>query len=185
MSIALGSSGLRQQFPLLVLVLALIASVFTSAAAQGESNKERPRRVLPTETEPQDIIKIETDLVPVEVTVLDAKGRLVRNLKKADFKIYEDGAERPIASFNVEKIEGAPRPVAIVFALDLSGSMTPEEVARVSDAMREFSKRLAEHPAVFAVMDSFHQAALLQSADESCDGRGVHAKLLDALARRQ
>ena len=42
--------------------------------------------------------------------------------------------------------------VAIVFALDLSGSMTPEEVARVSDAMREFSKRLAEHPAVFAVM---------------------------------
>src|SRR6266566_7598134 len=163
MSIAFGSSRLWQQFSLLVLVLALIASVFTSAAAQGESNKERPRRVLPTETEPQDIIKIETDLVPVEVTILDAKGRLVHNLKKEDFKIYEDGAERPIASFNVEKIEGAPRPVAIVFALDLSGSMTPEEVARVSDAMREFSRRLAEHPAVFAVLTFGMRVKTLQT----------------------
>jgi len=137
--------------------------VFTSAAAQDESNKERPRRVLPTADEPQDIIKIETDLVPVEVTVLDAKGRLVRNLKKEDFKIYEDGAERPIASFNVEKIEGSPRPVSIVFALDLSGSMTPEEVARVTDAMREFSKRLAEHPAVFAVMTFGMRVKTLQT----------------------
>src|SRR5207237_2200165 len=113
---------------------------------------ERPRKVLPTDPEPQDVIKIDTDLVPVDVTVTDAKGRLVRNLKKEDFKLYEDGVERVIASFNVEKIEGAPRPVAIVFALDLSGSITAEEIARISDAMREFSKRLVEHPAVFAVL---------------------------------
>src|SRR6266566_1111710 len=158
-----GSSPLRQQVFLFALAMTLVASVCASAAAQGESNKERPRRVLPTETEPQDIIKIETDLVPVDVTVIDAKGRLVRNLKKEDFKLYEDGAERPIASFNVEKIEGAPRPVAIVFALDLSGSMTPEEVARVGDAMLEFSKRLAEHPAVFAVLTFGMRVKTIQS----------------------
>src|SRR5258708_24679095 len=105
------SSRIRQQVFLFALALTLIASVFASVNAQDESTKERPRRVLPTETEPQEIIKIETDLVPVEVTVTDAKGRLVRNLKKEDFKLYEDGAERPIASFNVEKIECAPRPV--------------------------------------------------------------------------
>jgi VWFA-related protein len=132
-------------------------------AAQDDSKQERPRRALPAETEPQEIIRIDTDLVPVEVTVTDAQGRLVRNLKKEDFKLYEDGAERLIASFNVEKIEGAPRPVAIVFALDLSGSMTPEEVARVSDAMREFSRRLAEHPAVFAVMTFGMRVKTLQS----------------------
>src|SRR5882762_291065 len=158
-----GSSRLWQQVFLFALALTLIVSAFASAVAQDESTKERPRRVLPTETEPQDIIKIETDLVPVEVTVTDAKGRLVRNLKKEDFKLYEDGAERPIASFNVEKIEGAPRPVAIVFALDLSGSMSSEEVARVSDAMREFSKRLAEHPAVVGVMTFGMRVKTLQS----------------------
>src|SRR5438105_4909007 len=135
-----------------ILVFA-IAALPSHGFAQGDPTKqERPRRVLPTTTEPQDVIKIDSDLVPLDVTVTDAKGRLVRNLKKEDFKLYEDGIERPIASFNVEKIEGAPRPAAIVFAIDLSGSMTPKEVDRVSDPMRESSRRLAEHPAGYAVM---------------------------------
>src|SRR6266853_5997830 len=160
---ALAPSRLRQHLFLFVLALALIGWLSVSAEAQDESKKERPRRVLPTETEPQDIIKIDTDLVPLDVTVTDAKGRLVRNLKKEDFKLYEDGIERPIASFNVEKIEGAPRPAAIVFALDLSGSMSPEEIERVADAMREFSRRLSEHPAVFALMTFGMRVKTIQS----------------------
>jgi Ca-activated chloride channel homolog len=160
---AFGSSRLRHHLFPLALAVTLVISASFVLFAQDQSTKERPRRVLPTETEPQDIIKIDTDLVPVDVTVTDTKGRLVRNLRKEDFKLYEDGAERPISSFNVEKIEGAPRPVAIVFALDLSGSMTPEEVARVSDAMREFSRRLAEHPAVFAVMTFGMRVKTLQN----------------------
>jgi Ca-activated chloride channel family protein len=147
-----------------ILAASLLVLGSTQIFAQDDATKkERPRRVLPTEAEPQDIIKIDTDLVPVDVTVTDAKGRLVRNLRKEDFKLYEDGVERPITSLNIEKIEGAPRPVAIVFALDLSGSMTPEEVARVSDAMREFSRRLAEHPAVFAVMTFGMRVKTLQT----------------------
>src|SRR5205814_2604024 len=136
---------------------------FLAQAQEDPTQKERPRRALPSESEPQDVIKVDTDLVPIDVTVTDAKGRLVRNLKKEDFKLYEDGIERPIASFNIEKIEGAPRPVAIVFALDLSGSMTPEEVDRVSDAMREFSRQLASHPAVFALMTFGMHVKTLQS----------------------
>ncbi len=132
--------------------------------AQTDAPKQkRPRRALPTENDPQDVIKIDTDLVPVDVVATDTKGRLVRTLKKEDFKLYEDGIERPIASFNVEKIEGSPRPVAIVFALDLSGSMTPDEVARLSDAMREFSHQLAAHPAVFALMTFGMHVKTIQS----------------------
>jgi Ca-activated chloride channel homolog len=148
----------------LVFAIAMIAALAGNGLAQDDpAKKERPRRVLPAETEPQDILKIDTDLVPLDVTVTDAKGRLVRNLKKEDFKLYEDGIERPIASFNVEKIEGAPRPAAIVFALDLSGSMYPEEIERVADAMREFSRRLSEHPAVFAVMTFGMRVKTIQS----------------------
>jgi Ca-activated chloride channel homolog len=161
------TDGLQRIMRPLFLAMAvsiLAASATIPVVAQDDATKkDRPRRVLPTETEPQDIIKIDTDLVPVDVTVTDAKGRLVRNLKKEDFKLYEDGVEQPITSLNVEKIEGAPRPVSIVFALDLSGSMTPEEVARVSDAMREFSRRLAEHPAVFAIMTFGMRVKTLQS----------------------
>ncbi len=149
---------------MLVLAIAMVVALPSYAFGQGDPTKqERPRRVLPTEAEPQDILKIDTDLVPLDVTVTDAKGRLVRNLKKEDFKLYEDGIERPIASFNVEKIEGAPRPAAIVFALDLSGSMSPEEIERVADAMREFSRRLSEHPAVFAVMTFGMRVKTIQS----------------------
>jgi Ca-activated chloride channel family protein len=119
--------------------------------------------VLPAESEPQEIIKIDSDLVPVDVTVTDAAGRPVRNLRKEDFKLYEDGVERTIDSFNLERIEGAPRPAAIVFALDLSGSMTAEEIDRVAGAMREFSRRLAEYPAVFAVTTFGMRVKTIQS----------------------
>lgn len=148
----------------LALAIALIIAASISVIAQDATkNQERPRRALPTQSEPQDVVKIDTDLVPIDVTVTDEKGRLVRNLNKEDFKLYEDGIERPIASFNVEKIEGAPRPVAIVFAIDVSGSMTPEEIDRVADAMREFSHRLAEHPAVFALMTFGMRVKTVQS----------------------
>src|SRR5438477_6467059 len=164
----MSSAFIRSRWPrqvcLPALAFFLIAMVPSLAQAQEDATqKERPRRVLPSESEPQDVIKVDTDLVPIDVTVTDSKGRLVRDLKKEDFKLFEDGIERPIASFNVEKIEGAPRPVAIVFALDLSGSMSPEEIARVSDAMREFSKRLAEHPAVFAVLSFGMRVKTIQS----------------------
>src|SRR5712691_9998126 len=148
----------------LVFAIAVVATLPVRGFDQDDpAKKERPRRVLPTEAEPQDILRIDTDLVPLDVTVTDAKGRLVRNLKKEDFKLFEDGIERPIASFNVERIEGAPRPAAIVFALDLSGSMSAEEIERVADAMREFSRRLSEHPAVFALMTFGMHVKTIQS----------------------
>ena len=118
---------------------------------------------MPSDDEPQDVIKVDTDLVSMDVVVTDEKGRLVRNLKKEDFRLFEDGVEQRIASFNVEKIAGVPRPLAIVFALDLSGSMTAAEIQRVTSAMREFSARLADHPAVFAVMTFGMRVKTLQS----------------------
>jgi len=148
----------------LSLAFAICLIVYADAFAQQTSPaQERPRRAMPAENEPQDVIKIDTDLVPVNVTVTDAKGHLIRDLKKENFKLYEDGVERPIESFNVETISGAPRPVAIVFAIDVSGSMTPEEIERVSAAMREFSLRLADHPAVFGLMTFGMRVKTVQS----------------------
>src|SRR5258705_5726742 len=148
----------------LSLAAAICVVVYGDAVAQQTPPaQERPRRAMPTENEPQDVIKIDTDLVPVNVTVTDKKGLLIRDLKKENFKLYEDGVERPISSFNVETISGAPRPVAIVFAIDVSGSMTREEVDRVSAAMREFSRRLADHPAVFGLMTFGMRVKTVQS----------------------
>lgn len=139
-------------FACLALACIIVAPVPCLAQNDKAKTLQRPRRVFPATQEPQDVIRIDTDLVPVEVVVTDASGKPARNLGKEQFKLYEDGIERPIAFFDIQKIAGAARPVAIVFALDLSGSMTPEEVDRLGDAMREFSRRLADHPSMFAVM---------------------------------
>ena len=151
------------RFTLLIFVLAFALVAAARICAQQPATQERPRRVMPTEEAPQEVLRIDTDLVPINVVVTDAKGRLVRNLKKDDFKLFEDGIERTIESFNLEKIAGEPRPLAVVFALDVSGSMTAEEVQRVTAAMREFSRRLSGHPAVFGVMTFGMRVKTLQT----------------------
>ena len=78
----MSSAFIRSRWPrqvcLPALAFFLIAMVPSLAQAQEDATqKERPRRVLPSESEPQDVIKVDTDLVPIDVTVTDSKGRLL------------------------------------------------------------------------------------------------------------
>jgi VWFA-related protein len=132
----------------------------------------RPRRVgnappaattVAQDDEAGDVLRIDTDLIMVDVAVTDAQGKPVRSLRAEDFKLYEDGVERPISFFNVERRDTGTRPVAIVFALDVSGSMTSEEMSRLRHAMNVFSEKLAERPATFAVMSFGMNVRTLQS----------------------
>src|ERR1044072_5326210 len=107
-------------------LLALPAASVASRARQQTGKAQRIEKQ-PEIIDDDDVLKIDTDLVLVEVTVTDAGGRPVRGLRPEDFKLYEDGDERPVAFLNVERREGAERPVAVVFAVDVSGSMTAEE----------------------------------------------------------
>lgn len=139
---------------LLVLALSFIAQVLPFAQAQDPSPPiQRPRRVLPPNSQdPDDILRIDTDVVSVDVTVTDAQGAPVRNLRKEDFKLYADGIEQPVSFFQVERRAGQPRPLALVFALDISGSMTVEEMGRLRNALQAFSSNIADQQAVYAVM---------------------------------
>src|ERR1041385_2602088 len=68
-----------------------------------------------------DVVRVNTDLVVLNVTVTDKTGQYVKALKKSDFKVYEDGKEVPasaIASFGFQDA-----PYAAVILLDSSGSM--------------------------------------------------------------
>ena len=67
-------------------------------------------------------------------------------------RIFSDGVEQPISFFQIEKRQGEARPLAIVFALDVSGSMTAEEIVSTAYALQSFSNHLASHPVVYAVM---------------------------------
>jgi Ca-activated chloride channel homolog len=68
-----------------------------------------------------DVVRVNTDLVVLNVTVTDKGGQYVKNLKATDFKIFEDGVEvqpKMIASFSLQE-----SPYAAVVLLDSSGSM--------------------------------------------------------------
>ena len=68
-----------------------------------------------------DVIRTNTDLVVLNVTVTDKAGQYIKGLKATDFKIYEDGIEvkpESLANFSVQE-----SPYAAVVLLDSSGSM--------------------------------------------------------------
>jgi VWFA-related protein len=113
---------------------------------------QRPRKVFPKEEGPEEVLRFDTDLVSVDVRAIDPEGRPVRNLRRQDFKVYSDGVEQPISFFQIEKRQGEARPLAIVFALDVSGSMTSDEIERLRYALLSFSNQLSQHPVDYAVM---------------------------------
>src|SRR5262245_641198 len=102
---------------LLIVFLAVVPTLPQTSDPQAQ----RPRKVLTCkEEDPEEIVKVDTDLVSVDVTVTDVEGRPVRNLRKESFKVYSDGIEQPLAFFQMERRTGEPRPLAIVFTLDIS-----------------------------------------------------------------
>ena len=109
-----------------------------------------------------EVIRVETELVPFEVTVTDKDGKPVRGLEAKDFKLFEDGQERSIDFFEpIRRKDG--RPLSIVFALDVSGSVTREELVQLRDALRTFVQKLADYDSYFAVMTFGMEVKTLQS----------------------
>lgn len=68
-----------------------------------------------------DVVRVNTDLVILNVTVTDRAGQYVPGLRRSDFKIFEDGKEVPVSS--LAGFSAQETPFASVVLLDTSGSM--------------------------------------------------------------
>lgn len=106
-------------------------------------------------------IKLETDLVAIEATVTDKNGTFIRKLKPEDFIVYEDGQPQRLDFFEANEEAALTRPLAVVFALDTSGSIKPEEIAEQREAAMSFVK-LVRPESVFAVMAFNNEIRVLQ-----------------------
>ena len=92
-----------------------------------------------------DVVRIETNLVTVPVSVVDRDGRYISDLQKEDFQIAEDGVEQEIAYFStVEK------PFTVVLMIDTSAS-TWSKLAEIKDAAVIFVEQLRPDDQIMVV----------------------------------
>ena len=90
----------------------------------------------PEEVDAGDIIRVNTTLVTVPVSVMDRDGRYVPNLQKEDFRIWEDGVEQQVAFF-----ASVDKPFSVVLMLDVSPS-TQFRLEEIQDAAISFVNQL-------------------------------------------
>jgi VWFA-related protein len=92
-----------------------------------------------------DVIRVNTTLVTLPVSVTDRDGRYIPNLRKEDFRLWEDGVEQPVAFFS-----SVDKPFSVVLMLDTSGS-TRFRLEEIQDAAITFVNQLRQDDRVMVV----------------------------------
>lgn len=189
--------------------------LFLSSVAQTSVSQTRPRRTEKTATEPNtstrpeadsspedraqsadikdrpeeigegEVLRINTTLVTIPVSVMDRDGRFIPDLEREDFRLYEEGVEQKIAYF-----QSVETPFTVVFMLDTSAS-TWSKLGQIKDAATAFLDQLRPDDKVMVF--SFARGLTLVSEPTSDHvalrkaiqgiGRGMSTHLYDAVEK--
>lgn len=156
-----------------------------AAAEAAAAAKNDPAKAAASKSAPKDkfVFRQKVDEVMLYATVLDPENRLVMDLPKGAFTVYEDGKPQQITSFRREDI-----PVSVGLLIDNSGSMRQKRPA-VNQAAINFVKASNKDDEVFIVnfdseptldQDYTSDISKLKEALEQIQSRGGTA-LYDAV----
>ena len=107
--------------------------------------------------DPNDVVRVNTDLVVFDAQVIDKKTRKVfGGLRREDFEIYEENVRQPIVYFSQDQL-----PLSVLLLLDISRSVTPI-IEQVGAGANEALQRLKPEDEV-AVMAFADNPKLIQS----------------------
>ena len=165
-------------------VLAISSASFASISYLDEGQQKTAKPILnkpqsqQREQEPQDdsVIRLNADLVTLDVTVVDQSNKPVMDLKQDNFQVFEDKIGQKIEFFSREQV-----PVSLVFAIDTSGSMRPklDTVIKASVNLVKESRKEDE----LAVIEFKDQPELLE--EFTTDTADVIDTLQSLVASRQ
>lgn len=111
----------------------------------GSSRRPLPTPTPETAEDGSEIIRVETNLITMPVSVLDRDGRFVTGLEQRDFRIFENGIEQKVDYFlSVEQ------PFTVVLMIDVSPS-TAFRIDEIHNAAMTFVNQLRPSDKVMVV----------------------------------
>ena len=114
--------------------------------SKTEDDSMSESRVAPGgETIEGDVIRVDTSLITIPVTVMDRSGKYVPQLRKENFKIFEDGVEQKIAYFATND-----QPFTVALLIDTSGS-TQFRLEDIQSAAITFVEKLKPQDSVMVI----------------------------------
>ncbi len=148
-----------------------VSSSNRQPAPQSSSNKSQtPTPNEPEEVDENDVVRVNTTLVSIPVTVMDRNGRFIPDLRQQDFRIYEDNVEQQVAYFaSVEK------PFTVALVIDTSAS-TRFRLEEIQDAALAFINQLRPDDRVLVVSFDEEIRVLAQATSD-------RSRLREAISR--
>ncbi|MCD9187401.1 MAG: VWA domain-containing protein [Pyrinomonadaceae bacterium] len=111
----------------------------------GNDATVQPKSIETPNGDEDEVVKVETNLVTIPVSVFDRNGLYIPNLRRTDFKIFEDGKEQEIAYFGTSE-----KPFTVVLLLDTSPS-TEYKIDEIRQAAIAFVDQLKAQDSVMVI----------------------------------
>jgi Ca-activated chloride channel family protein len=118
--------------------------------ANRDPNEQKPaptstQKSGPEEVGEGDVIRVNTTLVSIPVAVMDRDGKYIPDLRKEDFRVWEDGVEQQVAYFG-----STEKPFTVALVIDTSGS-TQFKLDAIQNAAMAFVNQLRSDDRVMVV----------------------------------
>jgi Mg-chelatase subunit ChlD len=133
--------------------------------ANRDPNEQKPESTTskdagPEEVSAGDIVRVDTTLVSIPVSVMDRDGKYIPDLTKDDFRVWEDGTEQKVAYF-----ASTEKPFTVALLIDTSGS-TRNKLGEIQDAAIAFVEQLRPDDRVMVVSFSDKIRTLVEATND-------------------
>jgi VWFA-related protein len=133
--------------------------------ANRDPNEQKPAGTSSKDASPEevgagDVVRVDTTLVSIPVSVMDRDGKYIPDLTKEDFRVWEDGVEQKVAYF-----ASTEKPFTVALLIDTSGS-TRFKLGEIQDAAIAFVEQLRADDRVMVVSFSDKIRVLTQPTND-------------------
>jgi VWFA-related protein len=149
------STNIRRQIRWAAMIAAALVSAIPSLSRAQQQPPPPPPPAQAAEPVAGVVIKKESKLVLVDAVVTDKKGEYVRDLKREDFKVFEDNKEQPVSAFSTGADAATPQDAQkryLILFFDNSTMAAPDQI-QARGAAKKFIEANAGPDRLMAVVD--------------------------------